>query len=210
MKRLLIKLRGDRQAATLVEFALLLPLALLFLFGIIDAGRLIWTMNRAEKATQMGARWAVSTDLVAPSFINYSYVGVGGLTQGDAIPASSLGKITCTSTTSCRCITTPCPVNGVNSDNGFNATAFNSIVSRMALFDGNATAARVQIDYTGAGIGYAGDPTPGASDIAPLVTVRLTGLTFVPVLGQIFGVSMTIPPVSAALTLEDGVGTVAN
>jgi len=72
------------------------------------------------------------------------------------------------------------------------------------------TAARVAIDYTGAGIGYAGDPTPGASDIAPLVTVRLTGLTFTPVLGQIFGVSMTLPSFNASLTLEDGVGTLAN
>lgn len=207
MRRLLIKLSRDRQAATLVEFALLLPLALLFLFGIIDAGRLMWTLNRAEKATQMGARWAVSTDLVATSFVDYSYVGVGGLTQGDAIPASSLGKVTCTMATGCLCPTAPCPVNG---DNGFNTAAFNSIVSRMALFDGSVTAARVAIDYTGAGIGYAGDPTPGASDIAPLVTVRLTGLTFTPILGQIFGISMSLPDVSAALTLEDGVGTLGN
>lgn len=210
MRRLLIRLSGDRQAATAVEFALVVPVALLFLFGIIDAGRLMWTLNRAEKATQMGARWAVATNLVPTSFVDYSYVGVGGLTQGDPIPESSLGKITCTSTGSCRCIATPCPVNGANSDNGFDATAFNSIVSRMALFDRNVTAARVAIDYTGAGLGYAGDPTPGASDIAPLVTVRLTGLTFKPILGQIFGVSMSLPTFSAALTLEDGVGTLAN
>lgn len=207
MRRLLARLHGDRHAATAAEFALVLPVALLFLFGIIDAGRLMWTLNRAEKATQMGARWAVATNLVPTSFINYSYVGVGGLTQGDPIPASSLGKVTCTLATSCLCATAPCPVNG---DNGFNTTAFNSIVSRMVLFDGSVTAAQVAIDYTGAGIGYAGDPTPGASDIAPLVTVRLTGITFTPVLGQLFGVSMSIPTVSAALTLEDGTGTLAN
>jgi hypothetical protein len=196
----------DRRAATVAEFALVLPIALLFLFGIIDAGRLMWTLNSIDKATQWGARWAVATSLVPTSFINYSYVGVGGLTQGDAIPASSLGKVTCTSA-GCTCATAPCPVNG---DNGFNTAAFDSIVAHMNAIDAKVTAPRVSIDYTGAGIGYAGDPTPDASDIAPLVTVRVTGLTFVPILGQIFGVSMNLPPFSAALTLEDGVGTYSN
>ena len=45
---------------------MVLPLLLLFIFGIIDVGRLMWTWNRAEKATQMGARFAVVTDMVPP------------------------------------------------------------------------------------------------------------------------------------------------
>ena len=206
MSRFTLRLAHARSGATAVEFALVLPLLILFLFGIIDAGRLMWALNSAEKATQMGARWAVATNLVPTSFINYSYVGVGGLTQGDRIPASSLGKVTCTSV-SCLCTTTPCPVNG---DNGFNAAAFNSIVNRMALFNANVTPARVSIDYTGAGLGFAGDPTAGASDIAPLVTVRVNNLPFTPVLGQLFGLSFTLPEMRASLTLEDGVGTLAN
>ena len=52
----------DRSAASAAEFALVLPLLLLFLFGIIDAGRFMWEYNRAEKATQVGARVAVVTD----------------------------------------------------------------------------------------------------------------------------------------------------
>ena len=35
--------------------------------GIIDAGRLMWEYNRAEKATQMGARFAVVTDMIPAS-----------------------------------------------------------------------------------------------------------------------------------------------
>ena len=52
----------DERGASAAEFALVLPLLLLLLFGIIDAGRLAWEFNRAEKATQVGARVAVVTD----------------------------------------------------------------------------------------------------------------------------------------------------
>ena len=53
------------KAASAAEFALVLPLLLILLFGTIDAGRFLWAMNRAEKATQMGARYAIVTDPVS-------------------------------------------------------------------------------------------------------------------------------------------------
>jgi Flp pilus assembly protein TadG len=53
--------RCDR-GSTAAEFAMTLPLVILLLFGIIDAGRLAWEFNRAEKATQVGARVAVVTN----------------------------------------------------------------------------------------------------------------------------------------------------
>ena len=40
------------------------PLLPVLLLGLIDAGRFMWEYNQAEKATQMGVRYAVSTDLV--------------------------------------------------------------------------------------------------------------------------------------------------
>jgi len=54
----------ETRGGSAAEFALVLPLLLIFLFGIIDVGRLMWTWNRAEKATQMGVRYAVVTDPV--------------------------------------------------------------------------------------------------------------------------------------------------
>ena len=54
----------DGRGASAAEFALVLPLFLLFLLGTVDAGRYIWTVNEAEKATQIGARWAVATQLI--------------------------------------------------------------------------------------------------------------------------------------------------
>ncbi len=43
----------------------MLPLLILFLFGIIDGGRFLWEINKAEKATQAGARVAVVTDVIS-------------------------------------------------------------------------------------------------------------------------------------------------
>src|SRR3569833_1308340 len=69
----------DRAGSSAAEFALVLPLLLIFLLGIVDAGRWLWTLNRAEKAAQMGARFAVDADPVT-SAVSSSYLGVDGLT----------------------------------------------------------------------------------------------------------------------------------
>src|SRR6266850_2002535 len=52
------RVRGRRGQA-LVEFALVLPILLLIIFGIIDAGRLIFTMNTVGNAARTGARVAI-------------------------------------------------------------------------------------------------------------------------------------------------------
>jgi Flp pilus assembly protein TadG len=49
--------REDRAAAA-VEFALVLPLVLVLLFGIIDMGRLLFTANSLTSAVREGARFA--------------------------------------------------------------------------------------------------------------------------------------------------------
>lgn len=48
---------GDGQA--LVEFALVLPLLLLLVFGIVDAGRLIFAYNTVANSARNGARVAI-------------------------------------------------------------------------------------------------------------------------------------------------------
>ena len=59
MKGLLSRLKNAELGATAAEFAMVLPIVILFLLGTIDVGRLMWTWNKAEKATQFGARYAV-------------------------------------------------------------------------------------------------------------------------------------------------------
>src|SRR4029079_2329055 len=46
----------DERAASAAEFGLIVPILTLLLFSVIDAGRFMWEYNRAEKATQAGAR----------------------------------------------------------------------------------------------------------------------------------------------------------
>jgi hypothetical protein len=197
------KIARDQIGSTAAEFALVLPLLLLLLFGIIDAGRWIWTYNQAEKATQMGARMAIVTDMISPG-VGTSYVGVGGLTQGDVIPASAFGKITCTST-GCSCTTAPCPTLGTE-----NTAAFNTVVTRMKYFLPSLTAANVTIEYSSSGLGYAGSPV--LPDLSPLVTIKIgtpTALQFRP-LTILAITSVNMPPFTTTLSAEDLSGSVSN
>ena len=193
----------DHSGSSAAEFALVLPLLLILLFGIIDAGRWIWTYNQAEKATQMGARMAIVTDMIEPG-IGTSYVGVGGLTQGDVIPASAFGKITCTST-GCTCTTAPCPTLGTE-----NTTAFNTVVTRMKFFLPSLTAANVTVEYSSSGLGYAGSPV--LPDLSPMVTVKIgtpTALQFRP-LTILAMTSVNMPAFTTTLSAEDLSGAVSN
>jgi Flp pilus assembly protein TadG len=203
------RLHRDERGASAAEFGLVLPILLLFLLGIIDAGRLLWEWNRAEKATQMGVRYAVVTDVVASELASYNFVGktvtVGTtsrtLTQGDIIPREALGSIACTNVS---CVCTSCPAGlGVTRNN----TAFTNIVQRMQAFKSDVSAADVQVSYSGSGLGFAGDPT--GMDISPIVTVRLRNLQFSPIF--LFGqIAISLPAFESTLTAEDGRGTVSN
>ena len=199
MKRRAIRLGTCISGQTGFEFTFLLPLLLIFLCGFVDAGRAMWTWNRAEKATQMGVRYAVTTDVVASGFANYVFTQ-SGLGQGDTVPTSAFLGVTCDSTA--------CTNKGAGPAPGYNATAFNNIVRRMRVFMPEITAANVIVEYDNVGIGYAGDPF--APDVAALVTVRLTGMRFRPVTTFWFGGIMPMPSFRAAQTMEDGSGTVAN
>ena len=196
------------RASTAAEFGLLTPLLLSFMIGTIDLGRFLWTCNRAEKATQMGVRYAVVTDIVPSGLATYDFAVTGGIPQGDPIPASSFTSAHCVEaaggTVTCTCVPASCP-----GGNAVNKIAFDNIVARMRLFYPELTADHVQINYDYSGLGYAGDPN--GIQVAPLVTVQLTGMTFTPLLFRFFGnQTVSLPAFSASLTLEDGTGSSAN
>ncbi len=48
--------QADEDGAAVVEFALVLPVLLLIVFGIIEIGRAFYTINYAASATREGAR----------------------------------------------------------------------------------------------------------------------------------------------------------
>lgn len=204
MRKPISALIRDRRASSAAEFALVLPLLLIFLLGLIDAGRLMWTWNRAEKATQMGVRYAVATDPVATGIATYSFATGASIPQGSSIDASYFSSMTCNSTNCGTCSGSVC--NSLMTP--YNSTAFTNIVNRMRAFLPELTAANVEVLYSNSGIGYAGDPN--GPDLAPLVTVRLRNMAFRPIALVLFNAPITLPSFSAALTMEDGQGIVSN
>ena len=190
---------ANTDGASAAEFALVVPLLTLLLFSVIDAGRFMWEYNRAEKATQAGARMAIVTDVVASDLIGTNYVGqtYGGvtLTQGDRIPASALTLVSCTG--------------GACSSGTFNSAAFDAIVQRMQYMSPSIKSSNVVIEYRGSGLGFAGDPDSSRPQISPLVTVKLTGMTFRPLAFLTFA-AFSMPDFATTLTAEDLSGTASN
>ena len=78
----------------------------------------------------------------------------------------------------------------------------------MQAFLPELAAANVEILYSNSGIGYSGDPN--GPDLAPLVTVRIRDMSFRPIALFLFNATISLPSFSAALTMEDGQGTVSN
>jgi hypothetical protein len=199
--------------ASAAEFAMVLPLLILFLLGIIDAGRLAWQLNRAEKATQAGARVAAVTNSFPSGLKTENYVGQSvttssgtvTLTQGDLIPREALGEILCTRAGGCSCATAPCPATiGTIDTDVFD----NVLLPRMKAMYGAITAANVELRYSGSGLGFAGDPN--GMEIAPLVTVQLVStqaapLKFTPI-STLRMASFSLPSFRTTLTAEDASG----
>lgn len=200
MRRSLRQFPGEDSGGAGAEFALVVPLLLAFLFGIIDVGRAMWTWNRAEKATEVGVRFAVATDVIPGDLASLDFTTV--VSKGQVIPESSFGTLTCDRTT-CTCDTGPC-----YSITAMNSTAFDAMVTRMQYMMPEIAADNVRVQYSSSGLGYAGDPN--GPDISPLVTVSLVDLTFQPVTFLVFGQTLDLPGFPATLSLEDGSGRLSN
>ncbi|HXV99294.1 MAG TPA: TadE family protein, partial [Anaerolineae bacterium] len=69
-------LRNKQKAQGMVEFALILPLLLLLLVGVIEAARIIWAYMTVQTAAREAARYAIS----GRPYINPNYAdnGPGG------------------------------------------------------------------------------------------------------------------------------------
>jgi Flp pilus assembly protein TadG len=201
--------RSDR-GATAAEFAIVVPVLLFLLFGIIDGGRFLWEYNLAEKATQVGVRTAVVTNVLSSGLRDTDYTGqtVNGvkITPGATIPAGALGTMVCTSA-GCSCDTAkgavaPCPSPGT-----FDSATFNDVLlARMQQIDPSIKAENLVVRYSGSGLGFA---TTGQMEISPLTTVTLHGLQFTPITSLLFA-SISMPDLSATLTSEDASGSFSN
>ena len=192
------------QGGSAAEFALILPLSLALLFGIIDSGRYFWEINRAEKATQAGARLAAVTAMIPQGVANYAYSLDAGLPQGSAVGEDYFTGVECTGTSNttvdCGWTTDPDDPYDLEPDN----CAFEMIVTRMRDYMPTLQGENVSVLYTNSGLGFAGDPS--GPDVAPLVTVRIVGMEFRPILTSVFGLGWGLPTAPYTLTQEDGTG----
>jgi hypothetical protein len=179
----------------------------MLLLGIIDAGRFLWEYNQAEKATQVGARVAIVTNVLSSGLRDADYTGqtIDGVKigPGDVIPAAALGTMVCT-TTGCTCDPSdggaaPCPDPGTFDSDTFN----NVLVARMRQIDPAITAENVVVRYSGSGLGFA---STGDMQISPLTTVSLTGMTFTPITSLLLA-QIPISDMSTTLTSEDASGS---
>lgn len=197
----------DTRAAGAAEFALVLPAALLILFGVIDAGNYAWQLNEYEKATQMGTRYAVVTDVLSPALETESYVGYTCdgtvLTPGARICSEALGTIVCNKTgCTCDSATGTCPSGTLSPGD---STRYDALVARMRQIQPRIPDDAVSVEYSGSGLGYAGDPSK--PEIAPLVTVRVNDINYSPIAFGPLGLEVPLPDFSYTLTMEDAEGS---
>jgi Flp pilus assembly protein TadG len=180
----------DEAGSTAVEFALVSIVFLTLMFGIIDAARFAWEFNSAKAAARAGARFAAVSPPVVQQLVAYDAIGSLGLAGGSTLPTDGVAipDYSCNSTT--------CTSSGTRV-----AANFTSIVTRMQQYYPKVQAGNVTITYRERGLGVAGNPF--GTDVQPLITVGITGLTFRPMALRIFGVTLTLPSVETTFSGED-------
>ena len=178
------KLAGDRGGSISVENAIVFGLLIVLTVSLIEFSLALWQWNTAEKATELGVRYAVQSNPVATAFLNYDAISGGGFDPGD--PITTTGSmppftVSCTGG-ACFCSGLGCGAFSAGLINGaavadFDPIAFDAIITRMdgVLRGSDLNASNVTIVYSHVGVGFAGRP---GLDIVPAVTVKLTGVTF--------------------------------
>ena len=201
----------DQTGSVLVEFAILLPLVTIIVFGSVDLLYAFYQWNAAAKAVAIGARIAAVSDPVAAGLNTLSNRVV---VSGVAVPRGPMPSfiVTCNGdTTSCDCDGTCTGMAG----NSYDMTAMNRIVfGRGSLSCGDATSsyttgmcdvlpsirpANVVIVYRQTGLGFAGRP----GGPVPTITLSLQNMTFEFFFLQALGIHIAIPSVTTTITAED-------
>ena len=197
-----IKFLRQEDGVASVELAIVAMIYFIVFFAILDFGRLWFAYNAAEKATQVGARYAVVALPVYPALQDFDAIDSGvAVGNGERLAVDALGQVTCTNA-SCTCQETAagnCAALPASAPDG---TAFNDIVLRMQMMMPQIQPENVTVVYRHVGLGFSGNPF--GPDYSPTVTIRLSGMTFDFVTPTLLGLgSVNLPAYATTLTGED-------
>jgi len=184
--RILARFKRDRSGATMVEFTLVFAVLLVLTFGLIEFGLALYQYNAAETATAVGARYIATRGPVVTGLADCGVAtSVNAGTNCSAVSGSSTWVVTC---------------NASAPSGACQATVLNALVTRMQQFAPEVQAQNVQVVLRGAGLGFVGRGSP-----VPMVTVRLTGMTYNFIaIDDLLGFGpVTMPGFDATLVGED-------
>lgn len=181
------RFRSDQTGASLAEFALLLPVLLMLTFGMMELGYLGYQVQQGSFAAKRAVRVAATRELITPGSV---------ADCGPVITAPTAG--------------TPCGGTLDTSNNRVSDTSvwvscpeddecgadIDRIVSEVASFYPRATSDHVEIELSGANLGFQGMGRP-----VPMVTVRFVA---VPYNSIFFGnTSFNLPDFASSMPAED-------
>ncbi len=200
------KFAADQSGAAAVEFAFIAFALILFTFAIFDVGFALYWFNRAEKATQLGARIAAVSDPVSDFLLTHSGVTGPNAAQAGESCESAAGTIE----PFCDHADITCTASGGNGNctlGTFSDPAFAKIFNEMRTLYPQLSSDNVQVEYRPSVLGFAARPgnAPNTFNLVPQVTVRIVGLQYNYVaLGALLGLQpFTLPDISASMTGED-------
>jgi Flp pilus assembly protein TadG len=177
MKALLNQFRRDESGSVLIEFAVVLSLFLLLLFGFIDFGRMAFSYVTATKATEVAARQAAVNGPVCPGLPATNQRG----TLNGTATAYQFG-------TSCNVASGLCREPAAITCNGTSQNPTSAAIWAQVedLMPYNATVSNLTFTYTfDRNTGFLGGP------YSPTVTVQIQDLDFefISPLGALAGLS---------------------
>lgn len=207
------KLLHDTSGAALVEGAVVLPLFVLIIVGLLDLGLFFWQWNAADKAVHAGARRAIVWDPVASG---------SGLTAVDTIwDPTKLGQSCFVAASGCPtlkvvCTSAGCGCTGTGCTGGYALYDRSKLAKSDPLYDGTRkqvlaelvdvmkpllpqlTAQNVSVTYESNRLGFVGRPGAVPAD----VTVSLQNLSYdFIILDKIVAAMGQTLPIRASATL---------
>jgi hypothetical protein len=188
----------NEDGAAIVEAALILPLILLIVFGLMEVSFYAWNFNLANKAVQLGTRRAIVSDAVAfgPGLVRAESAtywaeltpGLRCLSAGTGPGPCPRFAVTCGAGMGCTCRGTACAFT-------FARPKLSPILQAMRTVLPQIGPENLELTYATNGLGYVGRPPPVPVD----VTIRLVGLEYESLfLGALLGARL---PLRASATL---------